>query len=219
MSKENIRIIETFTSIQGESTYSGNLCFFIRFAGCNLNCAYCDTEYAKDFYNATEISVNELLESAKSANVRLVEITGGEPLLQESIAELCRKLLENNFDVMVETNGSISISILPEGVVRIIDCKCPGSGEADKMFFKNFEELNSSDEIKFVITDRSDYDYAVNIIKIYNLTKKTKNLLFSPAWGKIKPSQLADWMIKDRTPARLQLQIHKYIWGPHAKGV
>lgn len=210
---------ETFSSIQGESTYAGCSCFFIRLAGCNLNCNYCDTIYSRETEQGKSMDITSLVEAALKENIKLVEVTGGEPLFQKTTPLLCAELLRNNFTVLVETNGSLPISLLPENVIKIMDCKTPSCGEASRMDFSNFDLLNPLDEIKFVIADKTDYTYSLDIIKNYKLNKKTPNLLFSPAWGKIKSSELASWIITDKAPVRLQLQLHKYIWSPEKRGV
>jgi 7-carboxy-7-deazaguanine synthase len=218
LSKELI-VAETFLSLQGESTYAGCLCFFIRLAGCNLKCNYCDTRYSRTPEDGTPISIQELLDFAIDSDADMVEITGGEPLTQKNTHLLARALLDKNFCVLLETNGSLPIKSTPQGVIRIMDCKTPSSGEAEKLDRSNFEELNKKDEVKFVISDRNDFKYSIDIIKEYGIDKKTKNIIFSPAWGDLPPKKLAEWMIKEKPPARIQLQLHKYIWGPDKKGV
>lgn len=213
------KIVEIFTSIQGESSHSGKLCFFIRFAGCNLNCSYCDTEYAKYPLKIKEISLEELINYSEKSGVKTIAITGGEPLLQKNLPELCKRLLERKFSVLVETNGSLLINILPEKIIKIVDCKCPSSGEAGKMDFKNFDLLKPYDEIKFVIKNKKDYNYAKKIIKKFKIFDKTQNILFSPVTWKIKASKLAGWIIKDKLNIRLNLQIHKYLWPDKNRGV
>ena len=214
-----LKVFETFTSIQGESTHAGKLCFFIRVAGCNLNCPYCDTKYAKNPESGTEISLFNLVVLAKKAGVPIVEITGGEPLLQHQVPMLCELLQEAGLTVMVETNGTQPIDILPRETIRILDCKCPSSGESDKMLLSNFDCLNQLDEVKFVISDENDFLYATDKIKSFGILGKTPNILFSPVFGKFPVAKLAELMIKHKSPARLQLQLHKYIWDPAARGV
>ena len=214
-----LTVCETFTSIQGESTHAGRLCFFIRLAGCNLACAYCDTAYASKPSDGNDIEAVDLLEMAKSAGVKTVEITGGEPLFQKNTPPLCKMLLDNEFRVLVETNGSLPVSILPHGTIRIIDCKTPSSGEASSMDFSNFDMIDENDEIKFVISDFADFEYSLGIIKKYSLDSKTEKILFSPVSDRLSPRELAEWMIKSKAPARFQLQLHKIIWGPDKRGV
>jgi len=184
-----------------------------------MNCKYCDTNYSRDILDGLSVKIEDIVGYARSANVPLVEITGGEPLLQDDTPELCKRLLEEGFEVLVETNGSLPLSELPEGVIRIMDCKTPSSGEADKIDFDNFALLNSNDEVKFVISDRADFKYSLNIIEKYKLAEFTDKLIFGPAWGKLKPAKLVKWMMREKPPARMQLQLHKYIWDPDAKGV
>ncbi len=215
----NLKVVETFTSIQGESTHAGKICFFIRLAGCNLNCSYCDTQYARKSDSGTDISIFKLVTLARKASVPIVEVTGGEPLLQHQTPLLCEKLQEAGFIVMVETNGSLSMDVIPDGIIRIIDCKCPSSGESDKMLISNFDKLKPYDEVKFVISDGKDFQYALDKMKKHQIIRRTRNILFSPVLGKMTPAKLAELMIEHKTPARLQLQIHKYIWPPETRGV
>lgn len=219
MNQSSIWVTETFLSIQGESTHAGRLCFFIRLAGCNLQCSYCDTKYSASLTDGEAEPLDLLVVKAVSSDVDLVEITGGEPLTQPETIPLCEKLLDAGMTVLVETNGSLPVWELPEGVIRILDCKTPSSGESGSNLYKNYDYLTPADEIKFVIADRDDYDFSCKIIREYDLSSKTQNLLFSPVWGRIAPRQLAEWMIADRPPARLQLQMHKLIWGPDKTGV
>jgi len=219
MNQSSIWVTETFLSIQGESTHAGRLCFFIRLAGCNLQCRYCDTQYSASLTDGKAELLDLLVVRAVSSDVDLVEITGGEPLTQPETIPLCEKLLDAGMTVLIETNGSMPVWELPEGVIRILDCKTPSSGESGSNLYKNYDFLTPADEIKFVIADREDYDFSCKIIREYDLSSKTQNLLFSPVWGRIAPRQLAEWMIADRPPARLQLQMHKLIWGPDKTGV
>ena len=219
MAGNTLRVNEKFLSIQGESTHAGRLCYFIRLAGCNLQCSYCDTLYAHSGSAGQEETVADLVAAARTSGVPLVEITGGEPLAQEAVAELCRALLDAGFEVLVETNGSYDITVLPPGTIRILDCKTPSSGEAEHMDFNNYEHLTPHDEVKFVLSDRRDYDYAREIIRRYRLEEKTVRLIFSPVWPALPPRQLAEWIIADRPPVRMQLQMHKYIWDPDKQGV
>jgi len=219
MKTETLQITELFTSIQGESTYIGHPCFFIRLAECNLNCSYCDTKYSFDKDSAEELTINKIVELAKISGVKLVEITGGEPLLQKNVLKLCTELINNKFKVLMETNGSLSISKIHPKVIKILDCKCPSSNESDKMLSSNYGILTSNDEIKFVLTDLKDYNYAKQVINNYNLFKITDKILFSPITTNLNPQLLAEWMIKDKIPAILQLQLHKIIWPGVDKGV
>jgi len=219
MNQNTVFVTETFLSIQGESTHAGKLCFFIRLAGCNLQCRYCDTKYSSKQSDGKPETLDSLVEKAVSSGVDLVEITGGEPLTQPATFPLCEKLLSAGMTVLIETNGSLPVCNLPDGVIRILDCKTPSSGEAGNNLYKNYDCLTPRDEVKFVIADREDYDFSRKIIREYNLSAKTQHLLFSPVWGKIEPRQLAEWMIADLPPGRLQIQMHKQIWGPDQTGV
>jgi len=212
-----LKVCEIFTSIQGESTYAGLPCAFIRLAECNLRCLYCDTQYSYD--NGIEMTVGDVIGRVKQAGVKLVEITGGEPLLQkEEILLLTGDLLDEGYEVLIETNGSRCIQGIDERAVIILDVKTPGSLMSEEMDLSNFDHLKSSDEVKFVICDRADYDWSKKIITKFRLTEKAK-VLFSPALGMIQPSQLAGWIVEDRLAVRLNMQIHKYIFGPDERGV
>ena len=219
MPQRQLVVNETFLSIQGESTHVGRLCFFIRLAGCNLSCTYCDTDYARDPKAGTAMTIEHLVSMAKLSKVRLVEVTGGEPLNHPHAPALCQALLDEGLEVMVETNGSLPLSLLPPAVKKIVDCKTPSSGMDEYNLYDNFHILSDHDEIKFVIQDYHDYEFALTIIEKYKLNTKTSNILLSPAWEKLDPQKLVGWMLADLPPARLQIQIHKVIWGPNEKGV
>ena len=209
-----LRVVETFVSIQGESTRAGELCFFIRLAGCNLDCAYCDTRYANESGAGRECGIAELLDAAKRTGVPLVEVTGGEPLLQAETPELCRELRDAGFTVLVETNGSLPIDPLPAGVHAIMDVKTPGAATAESFFAPNFDALRPGDEVKFVLTGRGDYDFARRTIREHRLDAKPGvTLLFGAVAESLPPARLAEWMVADRVPARFQLQLHKVLWG------
>ncbi|HJO92356.1 MAG TPA: radical SAM protein [Victivallales bacterium] len=212
-------ISELFLSIQGESTYVGRPCYFIRLAGCNLECSYCDTKYSISNTDSKEYEISELVEKAVESGVKFVEITGGEPLLQKNVQLLSDLLLKEKLTVLIETNGSVAISDLPPGVIKILDCKCPSSGMDNEMFFENFDLLTKNDEVKFVMSNKQDYEYAVNIINSYKLITKTEKILFSPVAGKLSPKLLAEWMVRDKIPAILQLQLQKIIWTNIDRGV
>ena len=214
--KNAMKINEIFVSIQGESTYTGRPCLFIRTTGCNLRCTYCDTEYA--FYDGKEMSNDEIFDIAEKSGVKLVEITGGEPLLQKELPELLDRLLEANYEVLIETSGSIDIDKINPRAVRIMDIKCPSSGEVSKNDMRNLNKLKPEDEVKFVVGDREDYNWANEIIEKYNLDKKV-TVLFSPVFEKLAPVKLAKWILKDKKNVRMQIQLHKIIWGPDAAGV
>lgn len=210
-------ISEIFRSIQGESTFQGLPCSFIRLAGCNLDCRWCDTPYAKK-PRGQIMTPEEATKEIKKFGLTLVEITGGEPLLQEEVYPLTRHLLLNQHQLLVETNGSLDISRLPSRVVKIMDLKCPSSGMSERMRWENISLLNKKDQIKFVVADRIDYDWASEKIKELDLSSVAQ-ILFAPVYGKMEPPKLAEWVLEDGLPVRLQLQLHKYIWGPNKKGV
>ena len=206
-----LRVVETFVSLQGESTQAGRKCFFIRLEGCNLSCSYCDTRYAAS--GGKPMSIGELTELAEKSRTSLVEITGGEPLLQTETPALCRALLEKGFEVMLETNGALSIEEIPVQVRRIVDCKLPDSGMADRMLVENYALLTARDEVKFVVSSKRDFVYAEKVCAEYDLASKSPHLLVSPVWGRVGLEELADWLIASVHPFRLQLQMHKIIWG------
>lgn len=213
-----MRITEIFYSIQGESSFAGLPCIFVRLTWCNLRCSWCDSEYT--FTGGTEMSVDEVIEKVRGYNCKLVEITGGEPLVQKrECCELVRRLCDEGFTVLVETGGGLDASVLDERAIKILDVKCHGSGEADRNFWPNLERLNPADEIKFVIRDRADFNFALEVIDKYNLSERQPHLLFSPVWGAVELKDLANWILNSGVRARMQLQLHKYIWGPDVKGV
>ncbi len=212
-----LTVNEVFFSIQGESTYAGEPCVFVRLTACDLRCAWCDTPYA--FVEGQKQSVDQVLEEVGRYGCGLVEVSGGEPLLQEDVYTLMDRLLDRGCRVLLETGGHRSIERLPPGVVAIVDVKCPGSGEAARMDWANLERLRRHDQVKFVIRDRADYEYARNVLVRHDLPSKTAAVLFSPVHGVLDPKDLSDWVLADRLPVRVQLQIHKYIWGASARGV
>jgi 7-carboxy-7-deazaguanine synthase len=205
-----MKITEIFSSIQGESTLQGLPCVFVRLSGCNLDCRYCDTRYARE--GGAEMTVDEITGKAEDFGLKFVCITGGEPLAQIETPALADEFIKRGWTVSIETNGSIDASALSGSVIRVIDIKCPGSGESGTTFAGNVAHRRPSDEFKFVITDRADFDYAVAFIKKHDLTD-AENLLFSPAYGALDPKDLSAWILKDMPAARLNLQLHKYIWG------
>jgi 7-carboxy-7-deazaguanine synthase len=207
-----LKINEIFKSIQGESTYAGLPCTFIRLAGCNLRCTYCDTNYA--YYNGEEISDEDIVAKIEEYGVKCVEFTGGEPLLQEETPKLLKTLLDKGYDVLIETNGSICIGCLDKRLNIIMDYKTPKSNMSERMRPKNFDFLKKTDQIKFVVMDESDYHWAKNIISENKLNERFDNILISPAYGELSPKDLVSWVLKDNLPVRVQLQIHKYIWAP-----
>lgn len=207
---------EIYASLQGESSFAGRPCVFVRLTGCNLRCTYCDTEYA--FAGGQRLAVETVVKRVVSHGIPLVEITGGEPLLQKECAILAERLIEANLQVLVETSGERPIDVLPAGVKRIMDIKCPSSGECEKMNWENIAHLNGHDEVKFVIGDRADYDWACDVIRKHGLSRRCA-VLISAVFGKIDPKDIAHWMIDDKLDARFQLQMHKYIWDPETRGV
>lgn len=221
MNNDLLKIYETFSSIQGESTYAGIPCFFIRLAQCNLRCSYCDTVRAQGLEHYREVHADELAIQAVASGLKLVEITGGEPMLQrDGVCTLAERLLSTKSQkVLIETNGSCDLSYLPDEVIRIIDWKTPSSGEANKMYEPNFRQLRPVDEVKFVLSDEKDYRFALEKIRTFHLDLQTSNILFSPVYGALQGADLAAWMVRDKVPARLNLQIHKYIWDPNQEGV
>lgn len=215
----SLRVFETFTSIQGESSHAGRLCFFIRLAGCPLRCRYCDTAYARDFAAGAERPIAELVREASLSAIHLVEITGGEPLAQPESLTLMERLTERGFEVLLETSGALSTAAVPEAVCRIIDYKLPSSGMNDRMLPENFRHLRPHDEVKFVIGDAADYDCAAAAIRTFDLAAQTPHILYSPVWGGMPFRELAERIIADRLPGRMQIQLHKIIWGPDRMGV
>ncbi len=212
----SLRVNEIFCSIQGESSYAGFPCVFVRLTGCNLRCSYCDTRYAYD--EGVEMPIREIVDAVSRHQCPLIEITGGEPLLQKETPRLVSRLLEKNFHVLLETNGSRDIGVVDDRCVKIVDVKCPSSGEHHQNDLDNLNRLTYKDEIKFVIGGREDYDYAKEIIK--RCIPRNDNLKhFSPVFGKTDPQTLARWILADRLNVRLQIQLHKVIWGPDKKGV
>ncbi len=204
-------VSEIFKSIQGESSYAGLPCVFIRLAGCNLKCTWCDTPYARVPEGALELTVEEIVDKARFFDCRLVEITGGEPLLQKDTGRLARAFLDDGFSVLVETNGSISLDGLDGRVVKIVDVKCPSSGHGGSFLMENLNFITPEDEIKFVIGDKADYEYARMFLEEC-LKDRTAKVLFAPVRPALDPKELAGWILKDCLSVRLQLQIHSYIW-------
>jgi len=211
-----VKIHEIYQSIQGESSYAGLPCVFVRTSGCNLRCSWCDTPQA--FEEGEEISISAILEKVHGFDCRWVEITGGEPLLQEESSLLIKTLLDENYTVLVETSGSLSIQSLDQRAVIILDIKCPGSGMSASMDWENLRYLKKNDEVKFVISDRADFDWAKQILGNYRALDG-KTIHFSPVFEQIAAKQLASWILEEGLPVRLQMQLHKYIWDPKMKGV
>jgi 7-carboxy-7-deazaguanine synthase len=212
-----LQVFEIYVSIQGESTHVGRPCVFVRLAACDLRCSWCDTPYA--FTGGKKMSIDEVMAEVRSLQCRLVELTGGEPLLQKEAIPLMQRLRDEGCEVLVETGGHLPIHGLPAGVHAIMDVKCPGSGEAAKMHWPNLDVLLKAHEVKFVIKDRADYDYARDVIAKHELAAKAGAVLLSPVHGLLAAEELARWMLADHLPARLQIQTHKYIWSPETRGV
>jgi 7-carboxy-7-deazaguanine synthase len=212
----SLRVNEIFESIQGESTYAGIPCIFVRLTGCNLRCSYCDTVYA--YSEGAVMSLEEILNRVKCYESGNVCITGGEPLLQENISKLINILKKNHFNIYIETNGSLNIDMLPKGIVRVVDIKCPGSSMEQEMDWQNIKRLKSKDEVKFIISSKRDYEWAKRVTKKYKIRDRT-TVLFGLVQGKLKPKTLAGWILKDGLDVRLQLQLHKIIWPDKASGV
>ena len=212
-----LTINEIFHSIQGESTHTGRPCVFVRLTACDLRCSWCDTPYA--FTEGTKMSVSGVVSRVEAYACDLVEITGGEPLLQRDVYLLMQQLLDLGRTVMVETGGHLSIKDVPSLVIRVVDVKCPGSGESSKNHWENLELLTRQDEVKFVIRDRADYEYARDVVARHGLVGRTAAVLFSPVHDILPSKDLAVWILEDRLPVRLQLQAHKYIWGADVRGV
>lgn len=203
-----IKVNEIYYSIQGESTYTGLPCVFVRLTGCNLRCKYCDTQYA--FNEGKNLTLMEIQEKVAQYDCNLIEITGGEPLLQSQVVDLSKIFVDQGKTVLVETNGTQDIDVLFDPMIRIMDIKCPGSAESDKTDWNNIERLRVNDNVKFVICHREDFDWAVSVVKNYNLLNRAV-VLFSPAYGLLNPEILAGWMLKLSLPIRLNLQLHKFM--------
>lgn len=213
-----LRVTEIFHSIQGESTHAGRPCTFVRLTGCPMRCTWCDSEYT--FTGGDHLSVNQVMSRVRDFGTRLVEVTGGEPLVQRDALNLITGLCDEGYEVLIETGGYVSTEDVDERAKIILDVKCPGSGEAERNHWPNLVRLRSeSDEVKFVVADRVDWDYARKVIQDYELETRARSVLISPAWGQINLQELADWIVASGMNLRMQLQMHKYIWGPHVHGV
>jgi 7-carboxy-7-deazaguanine synthase len=211
-----IKINEIYLSVQGESSHTGLPCVFVRLTGCNLRCVWCDTAYA--FHEGKTQSIDQTLKDVKSYGINLVEITGGEPLMQEDVYPLMVALLENGYKVMLETGGSLSLEKVPRDVIKVLDLKCPGSEENKKNNLSNLKFLAPHDEIKFVILDRRDYEWSRDLIKKHKINE-TASILFSPVYGKLELKEMVKWVLEDRLPVRVQTQLHKVIWTKETQGV
>lgn len=212
-----LRVTEIFRSIQGESTHAGRPCTFVRLTGCPMRCVWCDSEYT--FTGGDHFSLEDVMSRVHAFGCRLVEITGGEPLAQREAFELIRRLCDDGFEVLIETGGYVSTEDVDERAQIILDVKCPASGEEPRNHWSNLERLRATDEVKFVIADRGDWDYAQAVIQKYDLQQKVGAILISPAWEQIDLKALADWVSSSSLNVRMQLQLHKYIWGPDVRGV
>jgi 7-carboxy-7-deazaguanine synthase len=212
-----LTINEIFHSIQGESTHAGRPCVFVRLTACDLRCSWCDTPYA--FHEGHKVSVDDVVAQVAAIGCDYVEITGGEPLLQADVYPLMEQLVARGHSVMLETGGHRSIAEVPRQVIRIVDVKCPASGEAAKNHWPNLELLSAKDEVKFVIQDRVDYEFARDVVRDHDLIARTAAVLFSPVHNVLEAKQLAAWILEDRLAVRLQLQVHKFIWGVDVRGV
>lgn len=213
-----LKVNEIFYSIQGESSYAGLPCVFVRLTGCNLRCSYCDTSYA--YEEGKDFEIGEIIDRVISYRCRLVEITGGEPLIQKETPYLISQLVEKRFEVLLETNGSLDISLVDERCIKIVDIKCPSSGQEKKNDLENLKRLSFKDEIKFVIGNREDYLYAENIVSLIRKNNLTiKPPLLSPLHNQMDPKRLAEWILEDHLDVRMQIQLHKIIWGTEVRGV
>ena len=211
-----MRITEIYACIQGETQYAGTPCTLVRTTGCDLRCSYCDTTYA--FSGGKEMSVDEVMAEIRRLGLPTVALTGGEPMLQAEIAVLAERLVREGFRVTLETSGAHPVAQLPSSVIRIVDIKTPGSGEVERNFWEVLHGLRPQDAIKFVLCDEADYLWSAEVVRTRSLSGRAE-LLFSPAMGKLDPHDLAEWILRDRLPVRLNLQLHKYIWGATARGV
>src|SRR4051794_2739972 len=211
-----LTVNEIFHSIQGESTRAGDRCVFVRLTACDLRCSWCDTPYA--FHEGRKMSVDDVMSAVEAYGCPLVEITGGEPLLQEGVYDLMDRLLAAGHTVMLETGGHRPIDRVPARVIKVVDVKCPGSGESDKNHWPNLDALAPHDEVKFVINDRADYEFARDVVG-RQLKGRPNPILFSPVHGTLDPKQLSEWVLTDRLSVQVQLQLHKFIWHPSTRGV
>jgi 7-carboxy-7-deazaguanine synthase len=211
-----MRITEIYASVQGETQYAGLPCTLVRTTGCDLRCTYCDSAFA--FHGGRDMTLDEIFDEVGRLGAPLVLLTGGEPMLQKELPALATRLLDGGYRVMIETSGAHALDTLPAEVVRIVDVKTPGSGESHRMRWEALDKLRPRDAAKFVLTSEDDYRWALDVIRERRLADRTEVLL-SPMHGRLPPDKLVSWMLRDRLPARLNLQIHKYIWSPDTRGV
>lgn len=214
---DSLVVKEIYLSLQGESSHAGKLCAFVRLTGCHLRCTYCDSAFA--FHGGERMTVDAVVARVRDLGARLVEITGGEPLLQPAVYPLMSALLAAGLEVMLETSGAIDVRLVPKGVRKIVDLKTPSSGESDRNDFRVLDAMGLDDELKFVIGSREDYEWTKALLRERALGERPFGLLYSTVFGKLDPRQLAEWVIADRLPGRFQLQLHKYVWPPDARGV
>jgi 7-carboxy-7-deazaguanine synthase len=213
-----LKVTEIFRSIQGESTHAGRPCTFVRLTGCPMRCVWCDSEYT--FTGGDHLSLEEILKQTRAFGCRLVEVTGGEPLAQQEALTLIEQLCEEGYEVLIETGGFFSTAGVDERASIILDVKCPASGEQERNHWPNLERLQADrDEVKFVIANRADWEFATDVIARHELEKRTRAVLISPAWGEVDLQDLAEWVASSGLNVRMQLQLHKYVWGPEARGV
>jgi 7-carboxy-7-deazaguanine synthase len=212
-----LTVHEIYLSVQGESTHTGRPCLFVRLTACDLRCRWCDTPYA--FSGGRKMAIADVVAALEVHACRLVELTGGEPLLQPEAPALMAELLARGYEVLLETGGHVPTDAVPSGVMTILDVKCPASGEAGRMHWPNLDRLSVHDEVKFVIADRADFDYARDVVARHRLPGRVRAVLFSPVHGVLAASDLATWILEAHLPVRLQIQAHKYIWSPDARGV
>jgi 7-carboxy-7-deazaguanine synthase len=212
-----LTITEIYKSVQGESTWAGLPCTFVRLTGCHLRCIWCDTAYA--FYGGSKMTVDAVVDRCSELDCSLVEITGGEPLLQKHCGSLAQALIDRGFTVLCETSGALPIDRLPAQAIKIMDLKCPGSGECEKNDWTNIERLSERDEVKFVIAGRADYEWSRDVVREHNLPARCRQVLFSPVFGSVEARDIVEWILEDKLEVRFQLQMHKFIWDPAEKGV
>ncbi len=214
---DSVVVKEIYVSLQGESTHAGRLCTFVRLTWCHLRCTYCDSEFA--FRGGERMKIADILAKVREVGSPLVEITGGEPLLQPGVYPLMEALLADGFELMLETSRAIDVRLVPAEVRKIVDLKTPSSGESDRNDLRVLGSMNANDELKFVMGSREDYEWVRELVRSRALEKKPFEILYSTVFGKLAPQQLAEWLIEDRMPGRMQLQMHKYLWEPNARGV